>query len=256
MLHKYVSTLPAELEANSIYFVRRGVGFDMFVTNQSGTVVAYPINNAGLDSPAFTGTPTAPEITTFTDIDSRLVTLETMYNYFYGPIASDMYATFATHDIVAGKQNTSQKGEANGYAALNSVAQLPMSYFPLAITADIRLGTSDSKIFTVKALADAFAPVEYPSSAAASELGFNYFFTTKITLTANLTMGPPAGGYVGKTGEIEFAWDGLGAWVVAWHSNYILPDGFTLPTAGAASVPYRYIAEGKVRLYHPSKWSD
>ncbi|WAB91963.1 hypothetical protein OSS47_28260 [Pseudomonas citronellolis] len=42
--HKVVSALPVELEPNSIYFVRRGAGYDQFVTNATGLVVAYPMN--------------------------------------------------------------------------------------------------------------------------------------------------------------------------------------------------------------------
>jgi len=42
--HKVVSSLPSTLTANSIYYVRIGTGFDVYVTNSSGTVVAYPLN--------------------------------------------------------------------------------------------------------------------------------------------------------------------------------------------------------------------
>ncbi|WEW97688.1 hypothetical protein P3T65_26240 [Pseudomonas nitroreducens] len=42
--HKYVSSLPSTLEANSIYYVRVGTGFDIYVTNSSGEIVAYPLN--------------------------------------------------------------------------------------------------------------------------------------------------------------------------------------------------------------------
>lgn len=42
--HKFVASLPAVLEADSIYFVRVGSGYDQYVTNHSGTVVAYPTN--------------------------------------------------------------------------------------------------------------------------------------------------------------------------------------------------------------------
>ncbi|QEY73211.1 hypothetical protein [Pseudomonas denitrificans (nom. rej.)] len=42
--HKFVASLPTVLEADSIYFVRVGTGFDIYVTNSSGTIVAYPIN--------------------------------------------------------------------------------------------------------------------------------------------------------------------------------------------------------------------
>lgn len=46
LAHKVVSTLPGTLAASSVYFVRVGSGFDIYVTNETGTVVAYPINNA------------------------------------------------------------------------------------------------------------------------------------------------------------------------------------------------------------------
>lgn len=42
--HKFVAALPAVLEANSIYFVRVGSGYDQYVTNSSGQIVAYPMN--------------------------------------------------------------------------------------------------------------------------------------------------------------------------------------------------------------------
>ena len=47
LTHKVVSTLPGVLEKNSIYFVRVGAGFDIYVTNDTGTVVAYPLNQNG-----------------------------------------------------------------------------------------------------------------------------------------------------------------------------------------------------------------
>lgn len=42
--HKHVAALPGTLEANSVYYVRTGAGFDIYVTNDSGLVVAYPLN--------------------------------------------------------------------------------------------------------------------------------------------------------------------------------------------------------------------
>lgn len=53
--HKVVSALPTPLEANSIYFVRVGTGFDIHVTNSSGTIVAYPINREPLIAAGTTG---------------------------------------------------------------------------------------------------------------------------------------------------------------------------------------------------------
>jgi hypothetical protein len=44
---KVVSSLPTTLEADTIYFVRVGAGFDLYVTNASGLIVAYPLNASG-----------------------------------------------------------------------------------------------------------------------------------------------------------------------------------------------------------------
>jgi hypothetical protein len=41
---KVVASLPGSLSASTVYFVRVGTGFDIYVTNESGTVVAYTIN--------------------------------------------------------------------------------------------------------------------------------------------------------------------------------------------------------------------
>ncbi|WP_325435620.1 hypothetical protein [Pseudomonas nitroreducens] len=54
--HKFVASLPSSLEANSIYYVRAGAGFDIYVTNSSGTLVAYPLNRpAGVVGASFDG---------------------------------------------------------------------------------------------------------------------------------------------------------------------------------------------------------
>ena len=42
--HKVVSTLPVLLQPNSIYYVRNGIGFDQYITNSNGVIVAYPQN--------------------------------------------------------------------------------------------------------------------------------------------------------------------------------------------------------------------
>lgn len=42
--HKYVAALPSVLEANSVYYVRTGAGYDQYVTNNAGQIVAYPAN--------------------------------------------------------------------------------------------------------------------------------------------------------------------------------------------------------------------
>lgn len=46
--HKVVVALPDPLEPDSIYYVRKGGGFDIKVTNSTGTVVAYDLNSVGV----------------------------------------------------------------------------------------------------------------------------------------------------------------------------------------------------------------
>lgn len=41
---KYVNSLPSILVANTIYYVKNGAGFDVYITNNSGTIIAYPLN--------------------------------------------------------------------------------------------------------------------------------------------------------------------------------------------------------------------
>ncbi len=47
---KYVSSLPGVLIANTIYYVKNGLGFDMYITNDSGTIVAYPLHTSSSPS--------------------------------------------------------------------------------------------------------------------------------------------------------------------------------------------------------------
>ena len=56
---KVVSALPAQLVASTIYLVKTGGGFDIYATNDQGTIVAYPIN-APASTPKVTVGTTAP----------------------------------------------------------------------------------------------------------------------------------------------------------------------------------------------------
>lgn len=62
-VHKVVSALPQTLEADSIYLVRAGDGFDLYITNHNGTVLPYKLNAqptasiSGQVGTAFTGNP-------------------------------------------------------------------------------------------------------------------------------------------------------------------------------------------------------
>jgi hypothetical protein len=42
---KYVSSLPGALKNSTIYFVKQGSAFDLYVTNETGTPVVYGLRN-------------------------------------------------------------------------------------------------------------------------------------------------------------------------------------------------------------------
>lgn len=81
--HKVVSTLPVLLQPNSIYYVRNGTGFDQYITNSSGIIVAYPENITILGQTTGQSTITAMSQKAVTD------TLEEKVNRVAGKDLSD-----------------------------------------------------------------------------------------------------------------------------------------------------------------------
>lgn len=51
--HKVVSALPALVEADSIYYVRVGRGFDIYVTNALGVITSYSLNHEKISQPNY-----------------------------------------------------------------------------------------------------------------------------------------------------------------------------------------------------------
>jgi hypothetical protein len=49
IIRKEVNTLPSILVKNTLYCVKSGSGFFLYLTNSSGTLVAYPLNNSPLN---------------------------------------------------------------------------------------------------------------------------------------------------------------------------------------------------------------
>lgn len=137
------------------------------------------------------------------------------------------------------------------------VTALSKDFPGFATVAEVRAGTADGKIITPKVMADALATVSITPATATAGMVFTGFFNAEIALTGNLTVGPPSGSFARKTGEIDFVQDATGGRTVAFHADFIVPANFSLQATanGRTSVPYRYQANGKVRLYNPSKWS-
>lgn len=105
--HKVVSSLPGILAANTCYFVRVGTGFRQYLTNSSGTIVAYPA-----DPPDWSEITGKPGIATQAEVDAgtdtgKIVTPATLRaNHLrrlrirYGAVASG----FST-DLFAEQEN-------------------------------------------------------------------------------------------------------------------------------------------------------
>lgn len=53
--HKVVGSLPGNLEANSVYFVRTGPGFSIHLTNDLGEVKSYNLNQDAASTPSKVG---------------------------------------------------------------------------------------------------------------------------------------------------------------------------------------------------------
>ncbi|MNU42673.1 hypothetical protein D3C71_314380 [compost metagenome] len=185
--------------------------------------------------------------------------------WIYGPKAAGAWGSrtsmagpdlAALIEVVDGK--ASQEDLTLLATALNALAQeVEGISLPQAATAsELRAGSDATRFGTAKGMADAVATAIITPAVAAIGMDFSGFINAEITLTANLTLGVPSGGFARKTGEIDIVMNATGGWALAFHANYIVPATFALQATpnGRTSIPYRYQSDGKVRLYSPSKW--
>lgn len=152
-------------------------------------------------------------------------------------------------------EDAASKGQADGYAGLDSGGEVPMAQLNTASVGEFQAGSAE-KLVRVDDAAEGLAFATITRAAAASGMAFDGFINAAITLDANLTLGAPSGGYPEKTGRLRFVQDATGGWTFAAHANYILPAGFALQASanGVTEVPYTREADGKVRFFLPSKW--
>lgn len=125
-----------------------------------------------------------------------------------------------------------------------------------ATVAEFRAG-SGSGYISPSVGASAVNYVVVTRSNASAGLDFGTFVNVSILLDANLTIGGWIPGYPGQTGRIRFIQDATGSRTVAWASGYIIPAGFSIQSTvnGVTDAPYVCEADGKIRLYSPSKWT-
>lgn len=111
--HKIVAALPPELLADAIYYVRAGEGFDLYVTNSSGTVVAYPGNQKAAPVATVTG---MLESTTDSTADFDFLTLTTAQDVKVGAVFEAQM--FGTQSQGAVSQSLLFYAKVNGGAAV------------------------------------------------------------------------------------------------------------------------------------------
>lgn len=107
-------------------------------------------------------------------------------------------------------------------------------------------------------MADALAPVVITRTAAAAGMDFDSFISCNIPLDANVTLGPPSGGYPGKSGFLTLSQNATGGWLAALPSQYKLPDGgITQKTTanGKTRIPYVMGGSLEVVLWPTTKWA-
>lgn len=126
-----------------------------------------------------------------------------------------------------------------------------------ATVAEVRAGTADGKVISPKAAAEAQATVVITRADAATGVNFDSFINAQIVLDANGTLGPPSGGYPGKSGLITLS-NATGTASLAFNAAYRMPKGGITIEGGvnaATRIPYMIGGAGAVILFPASKWS-
>lgn len=158
--HKFVAALPAELEPNAIYYVRVGAGFDIYVTNGSGVVVAYPLNVAAPGQSFFRTeavTAATPGQTSFT----------VPGGYSPGAIIVSLNgSTLTPADYTATDGSTVVLTSGAGIAAGSVLLVYALSAFEVAGALPLLGTAADSQLLGGK------PPSHYESSGSSAPLGF------------------------------------------------------------------------------------
>ena len=171
---------------------------------------------------------------------------------------------FAERPTVAGKPvwdtgNFNPTNKADLVGGKVPTAQLPAhpTVPTFATEGEVRAGKVDGKIISPKVMADALWPISITRTAAAAGMDFDSFINCNISLDANGTLGPPSGGYPGKSGVINVT-NATGSATMAFASAYRMPKGGITIEAGvnaSTRIPYTVSDAGTVILFPASKWS-
>jgi hypothetical protein len=139
--NKVVSTLPGILEPNTLYYVRVGQGFDLYATNDSGTIVAYPLNKPFV-------------VYKLAALQSNSTTTQTIINGFSHPVQAGKtyqieFFVFFTTALTSTNIRLSiatPAGSASIFAAVNRASDGTTAYFLGAMTANGDTVTSNASL--------------------------------------------------------------------------------------------------------------
>lgn len=242
--HKVVSALPTPLEADSVYFVRVGSGFDVVVTNGSGTIVPYDLNaKSALASKAASGV--NGDITSLTAINSILALpqgLNFNANTKIYPESNGMKIQLGSSTAASGWITIKSTGE----MVLES-AGLTVGGSLLPKTTTILLGNSSFpwsqayiKTLVMSGVAN-LAPAVTLASAATVDLGAAAVTSNNVVITGTTTITSfGSSAIVGTERRIRFT----GVLTLTQSANLLLPGAASITTAADDTATFEYQANG------------
>ncbi len=186
----------------------------------------------------------AADTYTKTQIDGALGNKQDKLGFIPASAAAVTTALETKADLVGGKVPAAQ-------------LPAPPTVPTFATVAEVRAGKTAGKIIDPQTMADALWPVAIDRTAAAAGMPFDSFINCNISLDANGTLGPPSGGYPGKSGVINVT-NAAGSATMAFASAYRMPKGGITIEAGVNAltrIPYTISDAGFVVLFPASKWS-
>lgn len=244
--HKVVSALPAPLEADSVYFVRVGAGFDVVVTNGAGTIVPYELNaKSALAQKAASGI--NADITNLTALNSILAL----------PLGLSFNANTKIYPESNGmKIQLGSPTSATGYITIKSTGELVLesagltvggSLLPKATT--MLLGNtafpwSQAYIKTLMMTGPMNgAAAVTVASAATVDLGAASVTSNSVVISGTTTItsfGTGASAPIGAERNVRFS----GNLTLTHSANLILPGAAPIITAAGDCATFQYVAAG------------
>lgn len=228
---KIVSALPNTLVADTMYLVRVGAGYDQYVTNSTGTIVAYRMNTgSGINSTALDGlTGTADTVPYFTGEGTMSLAL---YTNFGRQLSASADAT-GTKTLLA-LENVSNTSDAN--KPISTAAQTALD---LKVDKISGKGLSTNDFTTAQqTVLNTLTAVGNTTMAAAGTMAIGAATTQTITVTGNTAITAFDTALPGVTRTLRGSGTGALRKLTYNATSMILPFGvdFFLPDATAITM--------------------